>query len=523
MNVLIKSLLSAILAIALFSPPIFAMENDKYKQITSLIEQQNIETAFAELKKVQESEKKLSAEALLLFGKLYIELERPSKAFSFFEKTLFASTQRDATAKAGMAISQIMLGNKVKAKKYAKEALNDDRDSVEAKIAYASAFEDELSLDEIDKLFLSAMKASGGSTFAGRRYVEALLRKNKVAKAESILKKTLIENSIDAPSLVIYSDIHWLKGKVEAAIRYRTDAENEFRKAGNFIKADQMVAWLNFEAVSELDKIEQKTAVPKIQDEELDTKPVVLISPTIVEQIETTPITSKPGRKAFEPLEKPEDVLIDTDKGYFTGSGTIVGSGKYILTNKHVIENMNYVMVRNGLGETRAVKSIVEAKNDDLAILELEKAFPSEYSFSIEEFQNIQTGEEIFVMGYPMASTFGSFHPTITTGIVSNAKGFGEMEGEFQITAKVHPGNSGGPIFDKQGAIVGVATGGIDKKVILDEDGFIPDGINYGVSTERILRFLKENQKINKSSYQYDAATLYKYMRSAVVFIVAQE
>ena len=152
MNVLIQSLLSAILAIALFSPPIFAMENDKYKQITSLIEQQNIETAFAELKKVQESEKKLSAEALLLFGKLYIELERPSKAFSFFEKTLFASTQRDATAKAGMAISQIMLGNKVKAKKYAKEALNDDRDSVEAKIAYASAFEDELSLDEIDKL-----------------------------------------------------------------------------------------------------------------------------------------------------------------------------------------------------------------------------------------------------------------------------------------------------------------------------------------------------------------------------------
>ena len=59
-------------------------------------------------------------------------------------------------------------------------------------------------------------------------------------------------------------------------------------------------------------------------------------------------------------------------------------------------------------------------------------------------------------MGYPMASTFGSFHPTITTGIVSNATGFAETPGEFQITAGINPGNSGGPIFNKFGKIVGV-------------------------------------------------------------------
>ena len=57
----------------------------------------------------------------------------------------------------------------------------------------------------------------------------------------------------------------------------------------------------------------------------------------------------------------------------------------------------------------------------------------------------------------------------------------------------MNPGNSGGPIFNGDGKIIGIATGGINKKVILEEDGFIPDGINYGVSTDKIMKFIEQN------------------------------
>ena len=74
----------------------------------------------------------------------------------------------------------------------------------------------------------------------------------------------MIQNSLDAPSMELYSDISWLKGNSEEAIKYRIDAEQAYRNAGNIIKADQIVRWLNFEAVPNIEiKVIEK---PKPQD-----------------------------------------------------------------------------------------------------------------------------------------------------------------------------------------------------------------------------------------------------------------
>ena len=60
-------------------------------------------------------------------------------------------------------------------------------------------------------------------------------------------------------------------------------------------------------------------------------------------------------------------------------------------------------------------------------------------------------------MGYPISSILGRFNPSITEGIISKNRGFGELTGEFQITAPMNKGNSGGPIFNANGEIVGMA------------------------------------------------------------------
>ena len=123
-----------------------------------------------------------------------------------------------------------------------------------------------------------------------------------------------------------------------------------------------------------------------------------------------------------------------------------------------------------------------------------------------------------------MSAIFGSFHPTITSGIVSNPFGFGEQPGEFQMTTKINPGNSGGPIFNQFGKIVGLATARLDKAGIFKDEGIIADSMSIGVTSERALKFLNQ-PKISKASsgtYEYTAAELYKYMRSGVVLIVGQ-
>ena len=126
-----------------------------------------------------------------------------------------------------------------------------------------------------------------------------------------------------------------------------------------------------------------------------------------------------------------------------------------------------------------------------------------------------------------MASLFGSFHPTITEGIITNPFGFGENNNQFQISAKINPGNSGGAIFNIFGQIVGVASGKLDAHKIYKEEGFIPDGINLAIKSDRVISFIKKNNiqqknNLNKNSYKYNIQELYKYMRPSIVFIVAQ-
>ena len=76
---------------------------------------------------------------------------------------------------------------------------------------------------------MSILETSSSSSYAGRKYVETLLRRNQIDEAEKILKKTLINNSIDAPTLELFSDIYWLKGELNTAIKFKKQAKEKER------------------------------------------------------------------------------------------------------------------------------------------------------------------------------------------------------------------------------------------------------------------------------------------------------
>ena len=516
--------------LALFAQTAVAdLQRDKVEDIQILIENQNIESAFDELKTLQKGKTKLSADVQMLMGMIYLELEKPSKAKSYFEKILFSSTEMGDVANAGMARANLMLGNLSEARSLAEKAMQANPDAVNNKLALAAVMSEQLVYSRSEELFKSAMRASRNSSLAGRSFASALIRRNKITDAEKVLKETLIKQGKDGPTMALFSELEWEKGNFEYAAELRIEAERLYREAGNSIRADEMLAWLNIEALPTLKKIQEPRKKPQPK---MEAEPIAIPTeegaptteaepkPKIAVEIAATPL---PPRQAFGPRAEPEGIMINEDKEVFTGSGVVLKGGDWVLTNKHVVEDTEYLIVRNGLGEVRNVKEVFLAENDDLAILVLDEPYPKGYSLSVKDFVTAETGSEVFVMGYPMSSIFGTFHPTITAGIVSNPLGFGGMEGEFQMTPKINPGNSGGPIFNKNGQIVGIATGKLNKTQILEEDGFIPEDISFGVKSQRALEFMNRPISVTASDpYQYSTEQLYKYMRSAIVFIVGQ-
>ena len=530
MSLFLRATLSLFLFLQILPSNLHAQslsDEGDFGRILKLIEQQNIEVAFNEIKTLQKGKSKLTAQSQALMGLIYLELAKPAKAYSFFEKVTFSSTEMDHIAGAGMAKAQLMLGNLSEARELAESAYEENPDELLTKIALASVLSEQLLHSRSDELFEEAMAASRESSLAGRMYASALQRRSQLSEAEAVIKQTLIKQGKDGPTLVLYSELLWDMGKPEDALELRIEAEALFRKAGNSIMAKEVLAWMNIEAIPTLKKIEKPQSAPveKIEIEPVTTqapKPQDPSSPIVVEAKPTQ--LQGPARRAFSPRAKPEPIMIDEDLPIITGSGAIVNDGYWVLTNKHVVEDLEYAVVRNGLGEVRDAEEVFMAEEDDLAIIVLAEPFSKAYSFDTSEFEDADVGSNVFVLGYPMSAIFGSFHPTITSGIVSNPFGFGEQPGEFQMTTKINPGNSGGPIFNQFGKIVGVATARLDKAGIFKDEGIIADSMSIGVTSERALKFLNQ-PKISKASsgtYEYTAAELYKYMRSGVVLIVGQ-
>ena len=147
----------------------------------------------------------------------------------------------------------------------------------------------------------------------------------------------------------------------------------------------------------------------------------------------------------------------------WTGTGFALKNG-YIVTNNHVVEGASNILVQGINGTTIEYKAEVVAvdKNNDLALIRINDyrfdGFGS-IPYSIKEML-CDVGSDVFVLGYPLTSYMGE-EIKLTNGIISSRSGYQGDITTYQISAPVQPGNSGGPMFDKNGNVVGVVNAGI--------------------------------------------------------------
>ena len=110
--------------------------------------------------------------------------------------------------------------------------------------------------------------------------------------------------------------------------------------------------------------------------------------------------------------------------------------------------------------------------------------------------------------------------PTITQGIIS--KVFDDKVGIFLTTAAINSGNSGGPIFNLNGKLVGVSFATLDKKKFLDEEGQIPTDMGYAIKSNMIKKVFEHKKGVPVKSAKYDKSTLYEKMLPSIALVVVK-
>ena len=170
-----------------------------------------------------------------------------------------------------------------------------------------------------------------------------------------------------------------------------------------------------------------------------------------------------------------------------TGSGFHVSAKGHILTNAHVVRGCTEVRIPS----VGSVHVTAHEDSSDLALIQA----PAATSHIIARFRQgrgIRPGAGVVVVGYPLRGLVAS-GASVSTGAVSALAGPGDDRRFIQISAPVQPGNSGGPVLDTAGNVVGVVVAKLDALEVARSIGDIPQNVNFAVSAGSARAFLDDN------------------------------
>ena len=180
-----------------------------------------------------------------------------------------------------------------------------------------------------------------------------------------------------------------------------------------------------------------------------------------------------------------------------SGSGFAVSSDGFVITNHHVIEGCQKVVVHTK-GKKLPVTVVTYDPQNDLALLKGDFRPQTVFPLSNNRPELLQ---DIYVAGYPFGNKV-STSVKVTKGIISSLTGIGNNFSNIQIDAALQSGNSGGPILDDLGNVVGVAVSKLDAKYMFDNFGSIPENTNFGIKSSVVRSVLDSNEVDNPPANQ---------------------
>lgn len=172
--------------------------------------------------------------------------------------------------------------------------------------------------------------------------------------------------------------------------------------------------------------------------------------------------------------------------GVFTGTAFAVTTDGVLLTNEHVVRDCSTISVRRFDGTSAVASLLVRDRTNDLALIKIASATPDLAQF--RGSPDIRQGDNVIAVGFPLSDLLSS-GTALTTGTVSALAGSGNDSRKLQVSTPVQHGNSGGPLLDQSGNVVGIVSSGFDRPV----RGSMPQNVNFAIKTTVARAFMDAN------------------------------
>ena len=471
--------------------------DSKIDEIRAEINRNDLKSAINLLKKIKVGNDTQQDKVHILYGDIYLKINQTIKAEEFYEKAFFTTNKYvESLSLVGLAEVKLIQGKIDKSIRLSKQAISINPDLIRPKITLATA----------------------------------LTRIGEGQQAIGILQELYNNQKTAAVSLAI-SDYYISFNDIDAAINI---LENYLKRNPNHIRVLDQIAGLYLFKGEKEKAIEAKLKVYKFHELNKDKKKILStkswilsVDPTYFDEpVVIENIVEKILGYIEKEIENYDEKEVKPDYEDFvfaptgTGSGFIVGDGKFVITNYHIVQTAKKIAVRNGTGMVSEARISNFSKEYDLAILKLENPYPKKFAIDSKNFAEPKIGADVISIGFPgIGITFDQ--PTITQGIIS--KIFDDETGIMLTTAAINQGNSGGPIFNLEGKLVGVSFATLDKLGVLMTTGQIPSDMGFAIQSNMIKEIFPYDNKILTRSVKFDKSTLYEKMLPSIALIAVSD
>ena len=230
-------------------------------------------------------------------------------------------------------------------------------------------------------------------------------------------------------------------------------------------------------------------------------------------------------KKGIPDAETPPTTGTGTATVRGSGSGFFITNDGYFLTNYHVVQGGSTIRLVTETGSVNA-KVVQLDYAVDLALLKVDsRTFQSIPFLGTDE---VALGADIFTIGFPMPDLQG-FSPKMTKGVISSMKGMHDDDKEYQIDAAIQPGNSGGPVVNNNGEVVGVVVASLREQYVAETKGILPQNVNYAIKKKHVIDFLSKvpncfrglkSSNLPASTSSASPATVDSVLKSCAMVIV---
>jgi S1-C subfamily serine protease len=211
-----------------------------------------------------------------------------------------------------------------------------------------------------------------------------------------------------------------------------------------------------------------------------------------------------------------------------SGSGFLLTTNGLVVTNYHVVEDASRIEVvfpEKNITKSASVR-IKDTKND-IAILEIKDFTFSDISsqqipFSFADANSVKVGQEVFTLGFPLGDIMGT-KPRLSTGRINSLFGIQDDPRLFQISNPLQPGNSGGPLFNSKGDLVGIVVSSLNAKYFYENAGIIPQNVNFAVKAsylQSIISVIPEGDEAIKRKNSFKSDSMENLIEQLNPFIV---